>query len=214
MKKSPTVTHWVKPAEFPHGEAIEELILRHKPGFEEPPVFVETGCGDSTLSLGKWATALGAACYSLDSDRQKCELLRAEFPEMLERVEFTIGDSLEALPRIAAEGPIDFLLLDSAASAMHTFREFLICEDSLHAGSCLLADNAALPGEKHLLSPCRKGKILVPYLLASPIWEVTGHPDWGHSMVSAILHDRPDYAESSYESHAYLRSRRENAGKT
>jgi hypothetical protein len=62
-----------------------------------------------------------------------------------------------------------------------------------------LIDNAALPGEKALLTACRKGKILVPYLLASPHWQVFAHPHAGDSMISAIYKDEPSYANPDYE---------------
>ena len=50
-----------------------------------------------------------------------------------------------------------------------------------------------------MLSPCRKGKIIVPYLLASTWWEVTGHPTAGDSMVSAVRHGRPEFADPAFE---------------
>jgi len=104
----------------------------------------------------------------------------------------------EQLPRI------DFLFLDSAASAMHTFREFMSVERLLAPGSILLIDNAAIPGESKLLSLARKGKILVPYLLASPYWRVAGHPQAGDSMVSAMLTDQPTHADPAYEDPGYI----------
>jgi hypothetical protein len=68
----------------------------------------------------------------------------------------------------------------------------------------VLIDNAALPGARLLLSPCRKGKLLVPYLLASPVWRVKAHPRAGDSMVSA-LHDRAGArADASYEDPGYV----------
>ena len=88
---------------------------------------------------------------------------------------------------------------------MHTFREFQVLERSLKAASCVLIDNAALPKKnaKFLLSPCRKGKILVPYLLASARWEVHGLPTAGDSMVSAFCHERTNFADPSYERSEY-----------
>lgn len=55
-----------------------------------------------------------------------------------------------------------------------------------------------------MLSPVRKGKILVPYLLASPFWEVSGYPDAGDSMVSAVMRSEPNYADKDYEDSEYI----------
>jgi hypothetical protein len=40
---------------------------------------------------------------------------------------------------------------------------------------------------------------VVPYLLASPWWEVRGHPAAGDSMISAIRHENPDFVNKAYE---------------
>lgn len=68
----------------------------------------------------------------------------------------------------------------------------------------LLIDNAALPGETRLLSPCRKGKVIVPYLQASAWWRVYGHPLEGDSMISAVRESTPDFADRDYEWPEYV----------
>ena len=68
----------------------------------------------------------------------------------------------------------------------------------------MLIDDAALPGARLLLSPCRKGKLIVPYLLASPFWSVTAHPRAGDSMVSAVLDAIGARADSGYEDPSYV----------
>jgi hypothetical protein len=65
-------------------------------------------------------------------------------------------------------------------------------------------DNAALPGARRLLSPVRKGKILVHYLLASPVWEVEEFPTAGDSMIAAYRHAELNYADPSYEDPEYV----------
>lgn len=187
-----------------HGEMIEMLLREREGFFGDNSVFVETGCGVSTISLSKCAKDLNALVYSLDYRSEKCDDLKLRFGDQISNVQFVIGDSLTNLPAIAAKHKIDFLFLDSAASAMHTFREFLICEPALNPEACLLVDNAALPDEKKLLSPVRKGKILVPYLLASSYWEVRAHPRSGDSMISAILHKEPNFADPDYEHPEYI----------
>ena len=74
----------------------------------------------------------------------------------------------------------------------------------LKPGACLLIDNAALPEEKVVLTEVRKGKILVPYLLASAHWSVQAHPKAGGSMVSATLHKEANFAEFDYEYPEYV----------
>lgn len=66
-------------------------------------------------------------------------------------------------------------------------------------GVSLHIDNAALPDTRVMLSPCCMGKIIVPYLLASAWWEVTGHPTVGHSMFSAVRHNRLEFADPAFE---------------
>ena len=168
-------------------------------------VFVQTGCGPSTLALAEVAERTGAELYSCDIDGRKIEELQRRAGDALARVRFLEGDSLESIARIAAcHERIDFALLDSAPSATHTLQEFQLLEPRLGPGSRVLIDNAALPGARLLLSPCRKGKLLVPYLLASPFWTVTAHPRAGDSMVSA-LHDRAGArADSTYEDPAWV----------
>lgn len=191
--------------EFSHGEMISKLIWIHSAGFSEKPVFVETGCGLSTVALAAEGRRLGATVYSCDYNHEKADELRAQVGNKVENVRFEFGDSHESLRKIAEQqARIDFLFLDSAASAMHTFREFMIVESKLNPGACIIVDNAALPREKHTLGPARKGKILVPYLLASPFWEVIGHPTAGDSMVSAVMHKEGDYADPEYEHPEYI----------
>ena len=190
--------------EFSHAEMIERLFRERRDSFRDHPVFIETGCGLSTLAISKWAGALNGLAYSLDHNSQKIDDLKSKAGDRVANVQLLIGDSLENLPNVVAEHSIDFLFLDSAASALHTFREFLTCEPALKAGACVLVDNAALPNEKRLLSPVRKGKILVPYLLAAADWEVRGHPLAGDSMVSAIRHAEGNFADFAYEHPAYV----------
>lgn len=200
--------------QYTHGEYIEKVIMEHKDTFNLSPVFVETGCGISTISLNKCAEALNAQAFSLDYNREKCDELKSRFGDKVRNIQFIIDDSLKTLPLITKEHQIDFLFLDSAASAMHTFREFQICESALGAGACLLIDNAALPNEKDVLSPVRKGKILVHYLLASPYWEVFPEPKAGDSMILSVRHDTPDYFDPAYEDPGFIDNWRDNFDKS
>ncbi len=200
--------------ECSHGEMIERLLRERKDFFRDNPIFVETGCGISTISLNKCAEELNALAYSLDYNSEKSNDLKSRVGEQVASIKFVIGNSLDNLPKIVTKHTINFLFLDSAASAMHTFREFLICEPALKPGACLLVDNASLPGEKKLLSPVRKGNILVPYLLASPYWEVCAHPRAGDSMISAILHSEANFANPDYEHTDYIDNWRARFDKT
>lgn len=188
-----------------HGEMIGLLLAANSDRFPERPVFVETGCGISTLYLARAGREFNAIVYSCDLNSAKVRALQERAGERVSNVKFLVGDSAVLLQRLAQEHPqVHFLFLDAAASAMHTFREFQVIEPALKKGSVLLIDNAALPGETRLLSPCRKGKIIVPYLQASACWEVHGHPDAGDSMISAICHDSAEFADPAYEWPQYV----------
>ena len=183
-----------------HGDLISHLCREHRAGFAEPPVFVETGSGVSTVALAQAAGEAGGIVYSCDCNDEKVSDLKQAAGPDVGAIRFRIGDSLDSLREIVREhGRLDFVFLDSAASAMHTFREFTILEQCLERGAVLLVDNAALPNDGPLLSPVRKGRILVHYLLASAYWEVQGHPTAGDSMVSAVMRAEPDHADPAYE---------------
>lgn len=188
-----------------HGDLITRLSRDYQSGFHKPPVFVETGSGVSTVALARAANAMGGVVYSCDYNDEKVAALKEAAGGDVAAIHFQMGDSLDSLRQIAGQHErIDFLFLDSAASATHTFREFSIVEHCLQPGSVLLIDNAALPEEKRVLSPVRKGKILVHYLLASPVWEVIGYPTAGDSMVAAVRHEKPEYADPRYEHPEYV----------
>lgn len=185
---------------YTHGELIQALLNRDRHELPDKPLFVETGCGISTLLLADIGRTLNAKIYSCDFNEDKVKALQQKAGDRVANIEFLIGDSMQLLESLAQKyDQFNFLFLDAAASAMHTFRELQVVERVLKKGSLLLVDNAALPGETRLLSPCRKGKIIVPYLQASANWEVYGHPDAGDSMISAKFHDNPDYADPAYE---------------
>ena len=186
--------------ECTHGGQIRRSLETFQHLLPETPVFVETGCGISTLSLAEAGRKYNAVIYSCDYNQKKIDALKKRAGERVDNVTFVTGDSIESLGELSGNHPhIHFLFLDAAASAMHTFREFQAAETSLGPGSLLLIDNAALPGETRLLSPCRKGKVIVPYLQASECWEVFGHPLSGDSMISAVHHAKPGYADPSFE---------------
>lgn len=186
--------------ELTHSQMLARHLLERRPFLKPRCVLVETGCGISTLALAEAGMSLAAIVYSCDINDRKVAELKRRAGMRVSNVEFVVGDSKETLPKIGAKhGRIDFIFMDSAASAMHTFREFQAIEEFFKPGSSLLIDNAMLPGEPKTLSPCRKGRILVPYLMASPWWTVRGHPTAGDSMVSAIHQDRPDFANKYFE---------------
>ncbi len=169
------------------------------------PVLVQTGCGPATPALAAVAERVGGVLYCCEADGDQIDALREREGAAIADVLFLGGESLAELARIAARHErIDFALLGSAPSATHTLREFFTLEARLGPGARLLIDEAALPGARVGLRPCRKGKLLVPYLLASPVWRVAAHPRVGESMVSAV-HDRVGArADASYEDPSYV----------
>lgn len=188
-----------------HGDLITRLLGEHKSGFSSAPVFVESGSGVSTVALAHAARSLNARVYSCDFNESKVSALKETAGDGIKEVNFIIGDSIAGLKQVAESNQrIDFAFLDSAASALHTFREFLLLEPCLAPGSVLLIDNAALPCESKVLGPVRKGKVLVPYLLASPFWDVSAFPTAGDSMICAVRHSKPDFADPAYEHPEYV----------
>jgi predicted O-methyltransferase YrrM len=72
---------------------------------------------------------MGASIYSCDINADKVSELRRRAGARVDNMEFIFGDSVESLRLLAARHPqFNFLFLDAAASAMHTFREFQAAE--------------------------------------------------------------------------------------
>ncbi len=192
--------------ECTHGDMIKNFLSQYPPQ-QTSPVFVELGAGFTTAELAELARLHNATFYSCDSNSEKIKDLKIRLSNNADNIDFLIGDSLESLSAISQQhNQIHFVFFDSAPSAMHTFHEFSIIEKNLKPDSCILIDNACIPEEKAILTPCRKGKILVPYLLASPNWQVFGHPHAGDSMVSAIYKSEPIYSDPAYELSGWIDS--------
>lgn len=187
------------PAQDP-GELIRELLADLRPEPRQRLVFVETGCGPATPVLAELARRTGARVYACGRDPKTFEELRACAGDDLSDVTFLEGDILQSLAQIAGRHErVDFALFDSVPSATHTLREFLLLEPRFGPGSRVLIDDAVLPGARLLLGPRRKGRLVVPYLLASPFWSVSAHPRTGGSMVSAVLDAIGARSDASYE---------------
>jgi predicted O-methyltransferase YrrM len=116
---------WIPARKYTHGDLIEILVTEYRQNFPEQPVFVETGCGISTLRLARIGNDFGATIFSCDINQEKIAELKRRAGSRFDNVRFMTGDSLASLKAIASEYPqVDFLFLDAAASAMHTFLEF------------------------------------------------------------------------------------------
>jgi predicted O-methyltransferase YrrM len=182
-----------------HGAVIDHYLSALRSDGQERLVFVEVGAGLTTSTIAAQARRLNAAFYCCDINGQ---LLQEIAGSLAPGTVFHLapGDSVTVLSRIAAESDrVDFVFLDSAPSAMRTFREFQILEPLFRPGSIVISDNASLPGTRFTFSACRKGRILVPYLLASPFWEVTAWPRGGDSMIAAVRHAEPEWSDPAYE---------------
>ncbi len=186
------------------GELISVLLTDMENELPQHPIFVETGSGISTVSLARLGGRFNAKVHSCDFNPPKLGYL-LENVGSVDNVQFHEGDSLSSLTELCSQlDQVDFLFLDSAASALHTFQEFKIAEPLLKPGSCVLIDNAAHPKQRLRLGPCRKGKILVPYLLASADWEVSFYPRTADSMVAAYRRSEGYYADGEYEHPDYV----------
>ena len=183
-----------------HSQMIETVINKHINNFEKPPVFIEIGCGKSTLTMDLMSKIYQANTYSLDIDENRINRLKSESKNNLNHINFLVGDSLQTLKYIVDKyKKIDFVFFDSSASAMQTFREFLLLENHFSDNAAILIDNASIPNKQFVITPVRKGKILVPYLLSSNYWEVHSHIRAGDSMISALYHRKGGYADPKYE---------------
>src|SRR5262249_19054073 len=79
---------------------IRRLLADVKPATQRPIVFVETGCGLSTLALAQVADRAGAHVYSCELDPERIAALRERAPELAGKVHFLEGDSVPSLQRI------------------------------------------------------------------------------------------------------------------
>lgn len=183
-----------------HVEAIQR-ILSERSELNRGFIAIEIGTGVSTMAFARSLRGVDSAkLYSIDISQEVVDRTEAETKPIFSNIEFRVGDSLESLDHLYSElTHVDFVLLDSAPSAMRTFEEFKILESKFRVGSCILIDNASSPECLAQLSECRKGKILVPYLLASPVWEVFFYPRSGDSMVFAQMSDHMNHADKNYE---------------
>jgi len=179
-------------------DLIELYLSRFFVPRERPYVFVELGAGLTTQVIAKHAERFEAAFYSCDEDEERLIRLAREvkYP-----VNFCQGTTTEGLHVVREnEDHVDFLFMDAAPSAMLNFIDFQIMEDYLEPGSLLIMDNACRPsGAGPYHGPCRKGKIVVPYLEGHKYWEVIEHSNFGGSMIAAVRHDEPRYVSSEYE---------------
>jgi predicted O-methyltransferase YrrM len=184
-----------------HGTVIDQYLsaVNADPERAGRPVFLEVGAGLTTAVIARHAQRLNAIFYTCDINEQLLGQIAGNLAAHAD-VRLSPGDSLEVLPRVtAAVECVDFAFLDSAPSALRTFREFQILEPLFRPGSMVMLDNASLPGARFTFSPCRKGKILVPYLLASPVWEVIPLHRDGDSMVAARRHAEPRWSHPDFE---------------
>jgi hypothetical protein len=192
-----------------HAKAVydlaEKTIMPTPEEGGEQSVLVEVGTGSTTISLARLAHRYGAKVYSIDISKTKIRRYQ-NMDSIMNNVEFKLGNSHEMLNQIAHHEPfINFAFLDGPPSALHTFEEFMIIQDYMLPCSILLIDNACLPCKTDTLSSCRKGKIVVPYLLASPCWKVDEYLTWGDSMIAACKQypdpdlSHPDYEYKDYE---------------
>lgn len=184
---------------FEHTPLLRRILNNFIPSLDVPPTLVETGAGRTTKVIAEYSRSSNGHFFSCDVNQQKIDKLRSD-PSCSD-VTFLAGNSTEKLRDLTKKiDHVDFAFLDSYPSALHTFEEFQILEPLMELpGSILVIDNASLPGQSHQLTGCRKGKILVPYLLASPYWLVTTHPHDGGSMIVAVRQREPDFSDPSYE---------------
>jgi predicted O-methyltransferase YrrM len=85
-----------------HRALIRVLLAQLEPPRGRRAVFVETGCGLSTLALAEAARELDAFVYSCDLNEEKIAALRERLGDAIVHVQFLIGDSLTSVAQVAA----------------------------------------------------------------------------------------------------------------
>ena len=140
-------------------EQLRDFVFNNIESISPDTAIVETGCGITTPVMAEIGNRSGATVYSCDNNDQKIRTLREKLGNEHENIEFLIGDSIASLNKICQRHErISLLFLDSAASALHTFREFCSVEDHLNDSALLLIDNAAIPGSTVKVESCQKGQ--------------------------------------------------------
>jgi predicted O-methyltransferase YrrM len=197
----------------PHEHALIEMQLKNivVPD-NRPPVLVEVGAGKTTKVMADYARKHKAIFYSCDCCGPIIDFLDAAFNKD-KCIRFLQSDSSDALAGLAPMiGVIDFAFFDAAPCAMKTFLDFQTIEYCFRPNSIFVIDNAKLPGLKQSPGPARKGKILVPYLLAHDEWTVEAFPGYGGMMIVAVKqphggHADPGYYEATYDPHVHYAAR-------
>jgi len=180
------------------GEFIIQIVDEYKDSFPEEPTFIECGSGLSTLYLAEAGRRTNATVFSIDNNAQKIDALKKDNDRWLWNVKFRINDSVKTIKALAAlYGRIDLLILDSAPSALYTFNEFKGAERYLISDSIVLIDNATWPYS--IKKNTRKGKILVPYIMAKSDWLSILYSHVGDSVIMARKMRTDDFADPDYE---------------
>jgi hypothetical protein len=105
---------------------------------------LETGCGVSTVLLAAWAEHM---CVTYDPAEQKVmEAYLGEDERTSARpVRFEIGSSHEVLPRLADDGPLDFVFVDGCHGWPMAIIDWFYAADRLREGGVAMIDDRDLP---------------------------------------------------------------------
>jgi len=191
-------------------EYLPLLTHRH----DRKNVLLEVGCGLSTIPMLEHCDCHSSKLYGIDTDKTVIALLETAYPGA--DSEFINKKSEVGIPYVLDKESssdvwggrkvnIDFAFFDGAPCAYSTMRDFLAIEPFMEPGSIYVMDNARLPEKEDVIpelvgAGCRKGKVVVPYLLSSPWWEVFAHPHSAGGMIAAIKRDKPVQADTAYSS--------------
>lgn len=187
-----------------------DVLKKYLPKIPNPDnrrvVIVETGIGLSSFPLIEYVYAHpNVVLYCIDTSKEVIKSLQ-EGLDPDRKVNFLHMDTEKGLQFvIGAEKYIDLLFFDAVPCAYRTFKEFQMCEHLLTPGSIYVMDNARIPEKEHIKgeckgAACRKGKVIVPYLLASPHWVVKAFPQEAGGMIGAIMQPDAKYSDPAYSS--------------
>ena len=157
MLADPPQVHFAPGGVFRTDRSCYEFIAGELP--EEGARTLETGCGVSTVLLGRWSAE--HVCVVLDSAEVRACRRYLDERGLAERVVFEVGPSDEVLPRLTG-APLDLVFVDGGHAFPMALLDWYYGAGRLRQGGVVVIDDLQLP---HV----RLG--LIEFLEADPRWE-------------------------------------------
>ncbi len=127
---------------------VQGRVLKMLTSMINPRRVLELGTftGYATLSIAE-ALAPGAVIDTVEVDDEKEDELTERFGSspFADRIRLTIGDALDVIPRVAADGPWDLVYIDANKRDYQAYFEAVI--DNVRPGGFIIADNTLWDGK-------------------------------------------------------------------